>query len=218
VHVARYGSVAAEARSMIKDQHDPISAARLRQVVLVVALANLAYFFVEFAVAVRIGSVSLFADSIDFLEDTAINLIILIGLGWSAHARSRLGMMLAFVLLLPGVATLWSAWNSFRSDVAPEPVSLSITGAGALLVNVGCAVLLARVRHHRGSLTRAAFLSARNDAFANVAIIAAGGLTALTLSRWPDLIVGLGIFAMNADAARDVLSAARRESAGHARE
>jgi Co/Zn/Cd efflux system component len=42
----------------------------LRRAVSVVALANLAYFFVEFAVARRIDSVSLFADSVDFLEDT----------------------------------------------------------------------------------------------------------------------------------------------------
>jgi Co/Zn/Cd efflux system component len=33
---------------------------------------NLSYFVVEFAVAVAIGSVSLFADSIDFLEDTSL--------------------------------------------------------------------------------------------------------------------------------------------------
>jgi len=40
----------------------------LRRTVLIVALLNLAYFGVEFAVALAIGSVSLFADSIDFLE------------------------------------------------------------------------------------------------------------------------------------------------------
>jgi Co/Zn/Cd efflux system component len=44
----------------------------LRQVVGLVALLNLTYFAVEFAVAVGIGSVSLFADSIDFLEDTSV--------------------------------------------------------------------------------------------------------------------------------------------------
>ena len=53
--------------------------------------------------------------------------------------------------------------------------------------------------------------SRRNDALANVAIIAAGFVTAYTLSAWPDLIVGLGIAAMNADAAREVLTAARDE-------
>ena len=69
----------------------------------------------------------------------------------------------------------------------------------------------ARYRAHSGSLTRAAFLSARNDAFANIAIIAAGIVTAATVSPWPDLLVGLGIFAMNLDAAREVYAAAREE-------
>ena len=33
----------------------------------------------------------------------------------------------------------------------------------------------------------------------------------MTVSPWPDLIVGLGIFMMNLDAAREVYTAARRE-------
>jgi hypothetical protein len=85
------------------------------------------------------------------------------------------------------------------------------TGAGALAVNLSCALMLARYRRHGGSLTRAAFLSARNDAVANIAIIAAGVVTAIMPSVWPDLIVGLGIAAMNADAAREVWQAAREE-------
>ena len=92
------------------------------------------------------------------------------------------------------------------------PLPLTITGLGALIVNLGCALILARVRDHQGSLTRAAFLSARNDAFANIAIIAAGLVTAfLWRSVWPDLIVGVGIALMNADAAREVWEAAHEE-------
>jgi Co/Zn/Cd efflux system component len=98
-----------------------------------------------------------------------------------------------------------------RRPVPPAPVPLSLTGAGALAVNLACAFLLVRFRHHSGSLTRAAFLSARNDAYANVAIIAAGLVTAATLSVWPDLIVGLGIALLNADASRQVVAAARKE-------
>lgn len=52
--------------------------------------------------------------------------------------------------------------------------------------------------------------SARNDAVANVAIVAAELVMAvLWQSPWPDLVVGLGIAALNADAARDVWQAAR---------
>jgi Co/Zn/Cd efflux system component len=88
---------------------------------------------------------------------------------------------------------------------------LTVTGLGALAINLSCAFLLVRFRSHHGSLTRAAFLSARNDAIANVGIIAAGVLTALTVSAWPDLLVGTGIAIMNIDAAREIYSAARKE-------
>jgi Co/Zn/Cd efflux system component len=60
-------------------------------------------------------------------------------------------------------------------------------------------------------LSKAAFLSARNDALANAAIIAAALATVYARSAWPDLIVGLGIAVMNADAAREVWTAARNE-------
>jgi len=183
----------------------------LRRVVIGVAALNLAYFFVEFAVAQRIGSVSLFADSIDFLEDASVNTLILVALGWSVQRRGAVGILLAVILLLPGLATVWTAWQKFLVPIAPAPVPLSVTALGALAVNFSCAFMLARVRHVGGSLSRAAFLSARNDVLANLAIMAAGGLTLLWVSAWPDLLVGLGIFLMNLDAAREVYATARRE-------
>src|ERR1700724_1501539 len=121
----------------------------LHRVVLLVAITNLAYFGIEFAVARVIGSVSLFADSIDFLEDASINLLILVALGWTARKRARVGMALAGILLVPGLATLWTAWEKFSLPVAPDPALLSLTGAGALAVNLSCAFMLARFRHHR---------------------------------------------------------------------
>lgn len=190
---------------------DDIHDTPLRRVIAIVAALNFAYFGIEFAVALAIGSVSLFADSVDFLEDTSVNILILMALGWSARARARTGMVLAGILLVPGLATLWAIWSKFNAPVPPEAFSLSVTGLGALAVNLTCAFLLARFRHHSGSLTRAAFLSARNDALANVAIVVAGLLTAYTLSIWPDLIVGIGIAAMNLDVAREVWQAAREE-------
>jgi Co/Zn/Cd efflux system component len=183
----------------------------LRRVVAGVALANAAYFFVEFFVARKIGSVSLFADSIDFLEDAALNFLIFAALGWSVRNRARAGMVLAAILLVPALALLWTAWQKFNAPTPPEPWLLSGTGLGALAVNLACAVVLARFRHHSGSLTRAAFLSARNDAFANIAIILAGLVTLFWRSGWPDLLVGLGIAIINADAAKEVWLAARDE-------
>src|SRR5262249_61768233 len=112
----------------------------------------------------------------------------------------------------PAAATLWPAGVKLTALVPPSPLPLSLTGAGALAVNLTCALILAHYRRHSGSLTKAAFLSARNDAVANVAIIAAGLVTAfLWRSAWPDLVVGLCIALINADAAREVWKAARAE-------
>jgi Co/Zn/Cd efflux system component len=184
----------------------------LRRIVKWVALLNFGYFFVEFAVAVSIGSVSLFADSVDFLEDTSVNILILLALSWPLARRAKMGMALAGILLIPGIATLWTAWEKFNLPIAPAPLPLTLAGLGALAVNLICALMLARFRHHGGSMTKAAFLSARNDAAANVGIIMAGLVTAFVWqSAWPDLIAGLAIAAMNADAAMEVWEAARAE-------
>ena len=79
------------------------------------------------------------------------------------------------------------------------------------MINLTCAYILAKFRHERGSLTKAAFHSARNDAFANIGIITAGLITLVWHSGWPDLIVGVAIAAMNANAAKEVWQTAKGE-------
>lgn len=87
---------------------------------------------------------------------------------------------------------------------------LSVTGLGALAINLFCAHRLARFRTRNGSLTRAAF-SARNNALANLGIMAAGAATIITRAAWPDLVVGMAIFVMHRNAAWEAFSAARAE-------
>jgi len=188
-----------------------VSDASLRRAVLIVALLNGAYFVVEFTVGVVIGSVSLFADSIDFVEDASVNLLIFFAVTWTTSARSRVGSVLAFVILAPAIATIVVAVIKIVQPAPPDVAPLSVTALGALLVNLGCAVILIRHRRHPGSLARAAWLSARNDSLANVAIIAAALVTLWVSNGWPDIIVGIAIGLLNVDAARAVWRAARAE-------
>ncbi|MFL6551278.1 MAG: cation transporter, partial [Povalibacter sp.] len=138
-----------------------LSDAMVRRAVVIVASLNLAYFGVEFTVALAIQSVSLFADSVDFLEDAAVNFLIFVALAWTATRRATIGELLAIILVIPGLAFLWALWNKLQYPLPPEALQLGITGVGALVVNLICAAVLVRYRHHRGSLTKAAFLSAR---------------------------------------------------------
>ena len=184
----------------------------LRRTALIVALLNLAYFSVEIAASNRIGSVALYADSADFLEDAAVNILIVVALGWTLAARARLGFVMAGIALLPGLAALWTAYGKLAGHGGvPDAYILGWVAAGAFVVNVGCAMLLMRHRETGGSLGKAAWLCARNDALANVAILLAAFATLRSPTIWPDLIVGAGIFLLNLDAAGDVLKAARDE-------
>jgi Co/Zn/Cd efflux system component len=182
-----------------------------RRTVLIVALLNLAYFGVEFAVALTIGSVSLFADSVDFLEDASINLLIFFAAAWSLRRQSRVGSVLAFVILVPAVATIVVAVQKILDPVPPQVVPLSLAAFGALLVNLACAFLLVRHRNAQGSMAKAAWLSARNDALADLAIILVAIVTIWIHTGWIDIVVGIAIGLLNADATRAVWRAARDE-------
>lgn len=184
---------------------------RLRRTVILVAGLNLVGFAVEVGVAVSIGSVALFADSVDFLEDTSINLLIAMAIGFPLARRAAAGRLLAGIILLPALAAGWQAISKVGDPVAPDVTALLLTAAFAAVVNAICAVLLTRVRHHAGSLSAAAYLSARNDVAVNLAIIVMAGVTAWTGSGWPDIALGLVIVALNVTAAREVWALAGEE-------
>ncbi len=191
---------------------DPTSA--LRRAVLIVGLLNLAYGVVEFSVSVGIGSVSLAADAADFVEDAAINLLIFFAVLWSARRRALVGRGLALIVLIPAVTAIVTAVMKIVDPTRPATAALTLTAAGALVVNLVCASILVRHRHYSGSLASAAWLAARNDALANVAILGAAAVALAWASGWPDIIVGIGIAAINADAAVKVWRAAQKEGLG----
>jgi len=188
-----------------------LDARQLRRAVLIVAGLNFSYFFVEFTVALTAGSVSLLADSVDFLEDTSINLLIFIALGWPLARRALAGKAMALIILGPASVAAWTAIQRFSDPVAPEVVPLVLASLGAIVVNGTSALVLTNVRHTGGSLSRAAFLSARNDVLVNVAIIAMGLVTAWTESGWPDLILGTFIILLAAHAAWEVWEVSEEE-------
>ncbi len=186
----------------------------LKKFVFIVGLLNLAYFFIEFIVALNIKSVSLFADSIDFLEDASVNFLIFFTLYFTLEKRIVISIILATIMLIPVLATIWAVWNQLIIQEPPNPFGLSLIGFGALIVNCFCALLLSKFKNQEGSLSLAAFLSARNDAFANILVILAGIFTIIYPSIWPDIRVGIVIAIINADAAFVVFRKALEEQNG----
>ena len=179
--------------------------------ILIVAILNFGYFFVGFFVALNITSVSLFADSIDFLEDAFTSFLILWGLYLSLQNRMRLAYLLIGLIFVPSLFTLVFAINQFLNPVVTNGFSLTSYAMGALIINIFCAFLMARFKTSDNSLLLTAFYSARNDALANIAMIIAGVMTLYTVSHYPDLIVGVLIFLLNLDASKAVYEQIKME-------
>jgi Co/Zn/Cd efflux system component len=183
----------------------------LRRTVLLVAALNFFYFVIEFTYGRLYNSLALISDSIDFLEDASVNLLVVLALGWSIAKRKYVSYLLAGLLLVPGIAFLWNAINKFLDPVTPVGEAMTFVGLGALLINVFCALLIARHKSEEHGLVLAAYYSARNDAIGNVLIIISGLITLVSPSIWPDLLVGLLIFTLNAGAAKSVISASKAD-------
>ena len=184
---------------------------RMRRIVLAVALLNLAGMVGEVIVASVIGSVSLFADAADFLEDFLINLLVVVALGWAVASRRKAAGWLAGLILIPALAAFGTAVWKLISGTPPTAEALSVTGAVAMVINLVCALLLMSLRSEGGALVRGAWLAARNDVLGNVLIIIAGLITLVWASIWPDVIVGVVMGVINLGAAREVLEQARAE-------
>ena len=189
----------------------PVNQTSFRRTLIIVALLNLAYFLIEFSAAVKINSVSLFADSIDFLEDTFVNLLIFFSYLMTSTLRPKISKILVIIILLPGLTALWAAWEQVMRPSMPEAFELTLVGLGALLINFTCTIILMRFRKNDESLTKAAFLSARNDVLSNLTIITAGLTIMIYPSIWPDLIAGIIVFSINFDAAYKVYKIANTE-------
>ena len=182
-----------------------------KKAVLLVALLNLLYFFIEFIAALNIRSVSLLADSIDFIEDASINFLIFFAISLTLTKRAKVSIVLSIIMLLPGLTAIWAIWQQVLYQEPPRPIELSLVAFGALIVNCLCTFILIRFKNFSGSLTKGAFLSARNDALANIAIILTGIITYYYSSIWPDIIVGIFIVYIRTESALEIYNRAMKE-------
>ena len=95
----------------------------LKPVVVRVAILNFSYFVVEFYFAHRFNSVSLLSDSLDFLEDASVNILIFLAFSLSVLWRKRLSYIFALLLLLPGISFRYRDWETMS-------LLLSASGVG----------------------------------------------------------------------------------------
>ena len=168
-----------------------------RRVLVAVLIINAAMFTVEIGAGLLSQSASLQADSLDFLGDAANYAISLFVVGMALRVRARASLVKAMSM---GVFGAWVlgvvAWNLFHG-ITPEPYTMGMVGASALLANAASFGLLWRFRAGDSNM-RSAWICTRNDVVGNVAVMLAAFGVFGTGMGWPDVMVAaiMGILAL----------------------
>jgi Co/Zn/Cd efflux system component len=168
------------------DAPDP----NFRRALWIVLVINAAMFAVDMISGLIAHSVSLQADALDFLGDSANYLLTLMVLSMSMRWRSGAALVKGVTMGLFGLWVIGQAmWNLYYGAL-PGVFVMGSIGILALAANVASAGLLYAFRSGNANM-RSVWLCSRNDAIGNVAVIlAAGGVFSLG-SAWPDLVVAL---------------------------
>ncbi len=174
--------------------------ARQGRVLWMVLGLNAAMFVIEIVASWYAGSTALLADAIDFLADSATYGITLYVLARSARWKAGAALIKGLAMGVFGIGVIGVALYRAYDPALPEAAVMGGVGALALAANAGSALLL---YWHRGDdlNMRSVWLCSRNDAIANIAVIAAAGAVALSATAWPDLAAGALIAGLELSAA-----------------
>jgi Co/Zn/Cd efflux system component len=180
------------------------------RILWIALVANAAMFLVEVVAAAWSGSSALAADAADFLGDSANYALSLGAIALGGAWVSRVALLKGAAMSIYGVAVLtYTAWRAWLG-VPPEPITMSVVGVLALLVNLGVALLLYRFRDGDANM-HSVWLCTRNDVIANIAVLVAAAGVFGTGTVWPDVAVAAMLAVLGLTSGRVVLRRARAE-------
>ena len=160
-----------------------------RRVLWVALAVNLAMFCVEIGAGLAAQSVSLLADSLDFLGDAANYGVSLFVLGMALHWRARASLLKGATMAAFGLWVLFVTARHAIAGTVPDAPVMGAVGVLALLANGTVAALLYRFRKGDSNMA-SVWICSRNDAIGNLAVLAAALGVFGAGAGWPDFAVG----------------------------
>jgi Co/Zn/Cd efflux system component len=182
--------------------------------ILWVALAiNLTMFGVEVAAGLGAQSVSLLADSLDFLGDAANYGVSLFVLGMALRWRARASLIKGATMAAFGLWVIFVTGRHAIAGTVPDAPVMGVVGVVALAANATVAALLYRFRKGDSNMA-SVWICSRNDAIGNLAVLAAALGVFGAGAGWPDLVVGAVMAALALQGAWQILRQAMAELRG----
>ena len=182
------------------------------RVLVILLLINALMFFVEFGVGWWAESTALIADAMDMLADAMVYGVGLYAVGKAASAKIQAASLSGWLQMGLGLLVLADIVRRFVLGSEPISMLMMVMGLVALIANIICLILISK--HRDGEVhMRASWIFSKNDVIANVGVILAGVLVALTASRIPDLVIGIVVAVVVIRGGTLILKDAREENA-----
>jgi Co/Zn/Cd efflux system component len=173
-------------------------------------VVNAVMFGVELIAGLAADSVSLQADSLDFLGDAANYGISLFVLGMALRYRALAALTKGATMGLFGMWVLGAAvWNAMSGTV-PQAFTMGTVGFVALVTNLAVFGLLWAYRNGDSNM-RSVWLCSRNDVAGNFAVMLAAAGVFGTGTGWPDILVAGAMAALALQGAWHVVRLASGE-------
>jgi Co/Zn/Cd efflux system component len=184
-----------------------------RRILWVALVINLAMFGVEVVSGLAAQSVSLLADSLDFLGDAANYGVSLFVLGMALRWRARASLLKGATMTAFGLGVMFITARHAIAGTLPDAPVMGVVGMVALMANGTVAALLFRFRKGDSNMA-SVWICARNDAIGNVAVLAAALGVFGAGAGWPDFVVGAVMAALALQGAWQILRQAMAELRG----
>lgn len=167
---------------------DPANSPEWRKALWIALIVNATMFVTELAAGEMADSRALQADALDFFGDSANYAISLGVAGLALALRARAALVKGITLVGLGAYVIVGAVLAAIGGASPQPQIMGAVGVAALVTNVAVALMLYRFREGDANM-QSVWICSRNDAIANIAVVAAALGVFGTGTAWPDLLV-----------------------------
>lgn len=176
---------------------------------IAVLVINFTFFLIEILAGLVADSMGLVADSLDMLADALVYGLSLVAVSMTTRVQRLVARFSGYVQITLAVIGLIEVVRRFLGlEAMPEFGTMIGISLCALAANTTCLILLQRTQSQETHI-RASIIFSANDVLINIGVMISGGLVYLLNSRYPDLIVGVLVFALVMRGAQKILALSR---------
>lgn len=162
--------------------------------------------------ALAVGNQQLFKDGVDWAYDVAFYGVAALVFGRGETAERRASLVLAGVMAIAGLHTLYDLRAKILSPRPIEVWFLGFSAASAILVAVLIIAALFRFRHTDNPLIKATWLGGRNDLISTTGYALAGFAARVAPMRSPEYALDLLAAALAFQASWSIWRSARAQA------